>query len=201
MKIDLEISVLNWSHAMLKLFLFLKFNADKNEKTETTLCEISQATGLSVQSIRTMLKNLQLTRKLTYESTRQGIAISTKLKKANTQTNTQINTQKLIGIFSEYYLKTTDHKFLWDGKQTGSIKKLGLKLRSFALSKGLPDTDEQLETSFKLILVNIKDKWMLDNLSPAMINSKINEIIKQIKNGQSKSIGEKRADALKIMCS
>ena len=60
-------------------------------------------------------------------------------------------------------------------------------------SKGIEITDEQTEISFKVFLENINDKWILANYSPAIINSKFNDIITQIyasKRQSSESVAE-----------
>ena len=44
---------------------------------------------------------------------------------------------------------------------------------------------EQIIEAFKFFTSNISDKWILENLSLPVINSKFNKILNQIKNGKS----------------
>ena len=102
-------------------------------------------------------------------------------------------TTKLKNIFSERYTELFGESFYWEVKQTAAIKSIAKKLQFKMQSKGIEITDEQTEISFKVFLENINDKWILANYSPAIINSKFNDIITQIyasKRQSSESVAE-----------
>ena len=77
-----------------------------------------------------------------------------------------------------------------DGVNLSQIQK---KINDLYLARGKGlDSDEDKAAGFKWILEHITDKWILDNFSIPIINSKWNEIINQVsrKNGNSNDKGK-----------
>jgi len=111
------------------------------------------------------------------------------------------NKEKKINIISEFdkqiraegkqfflncYQSKTGSEFYWEGKDAVALIKLLDKIKTKVREK-FPEIEnesaefkEKLASGFEIILTNIKDKWILDNYSLPLINSKFNEIYSQI---------------------
>ena len=93
--------------------------------------------------------------------------------------------------FMNFYSLMFNSEYYWEAKDSVAIKAISKKLQKAANDKGLEDTPENIATNFRILLDRISDKWILDRLSPTIINSKYNEIIsniKQKKHGNSENI-------------
>ena len=77
-------------------------------------------------------------------------------------------------IFLDFYLRNKQIEFYWTAKEAGSLKNLIVKLKHYTEEEKIPDT-------FLAMLEQNKDKWINDNLSVSIINSKFNEIVSKIK--------------------
>jgi len=77
-------------------------------------------------------------------------------------------------IFLDYYLANKQMEFYWNAKEARSLKNLITKLKHYTDEKKIPD-------AFRIMLEQNKDKWINDNLSVSIINSKFNEIVSKIK--------------------
>ena len=88
--------------------------------------------------------------------------------------------------FLDYYLQKKGSEFYWSTKDAANLNKLIAKVEFKVKEKnGSNYTNEDILVGFKLILSNIKDNWIIDNLSIPNINSKFNEIFTQITNGKT----------------
>ena len=83
--------------------------------------------------------------------------------------------------FMNFYSLMFQSEYYWEAKDSVAIKAISKKLQKAAKDKGLEDTPENIATNFGILLNNITDKWIIDRLSPTLINSKYNEIISNIK--------------------
>lgn len=83
--------------------------------------------------------------------------------------------------FMNFYSLMFNSEYYWEAKDSVAIKAISKKLQKAAKDKGLEDTPENIATNFGILLNNITDKWIIDRLSPTLINSKYNEIISNIK--------------------
>lgn len=105
-------------------------------------------------------------------------------KKRRLDISTNSLHQEMKNIFVESYKSKTGLPYFWTGKDGKHLSELVEKIR-FMLQQTKKTYDEdQITTAFQLLLENIDDKWILENLSVAIINSKFNEILLKI-NGQS----------------
>jgi len=77
-------------------------------------------------------------------------------------------------IFLEYYLVNKQIEYYWQAKDGMNLKQLITKLKKYTDEEKIPD-------AFRIILEQNKDKWINDNLSVSIINSKFNEIVSKIK--------------------
>ena len=103
--------------------------------------------------------------------------------------------------FDSFFFGRTNMDFVWSSREMRSLKDLGGKLRSAMKAKGNPDSDEDIAEAFPMFLAIIRDQWILDRLSPSLLNSKYNEIIATHKSSQPNRAEEKRrrADAFDEM--
>lgn len=83
--------------------------------------------------------------------------------------------------FMNFYSLLFNSEYYWEAKDSVAIKAISKKLKKAADDKGLDDTPESIAENFKILLERISDKWILDRLSPTLINGKYNEIISNIK--------------------
>lgn len=83
--------------------------------------------------------------------------------------------------FMNFYSLLFQSEYYWEAKDIVAIKAISKKLQKAANDKGLDNTPENIAGNFQILLENISDKWILDRLSPTLINSKYNEIISNIK--------------------
>lgn len=95
-----------------------------------------------------------------------------KQKKANSEKFTR----ELKAVFGEYYKARTNSEFYWDAKQMAHIAKISAQLTAGMREKGIEPTSESVSANFRALLGSIRNQWILDNLSPAIISSKFNEI-------------------------
>ena len=77
-------------------------------------------------------------------------------------------------MFLDFYLREKQIEYYWTAKEAGSLKNLIVKLKHYTDEEKIPD-------AFMAILTQNKDKWINDNLSVSIINSKFNEIVSKIK--------------------
>lgn len=95
--------------------------------------------------------------------------------------------------FLDFYLEKTTSEYYWqpkDGVATNNIiPKLIFKIKEKNPAAKKENEAEDINKAFKYFASQIKDKWILENLSMPILNSKFNEIINQIlnplKNGKS----------------
>lgn len=84
--------------------------------------------------------------------------------------------------FMNFYSLMFGSEYYWEAKDSVAIKAISKKLQKAAKDKGLEDSPESIASNFKILLENITDKWILERLSPTLINGKYNEIVCNIKN-------------------
>ena len=89
-------------------------------------------------------------------------------------------------FFLNCYQSKTSSDFYWEVKDAVALTKLLDKIKAKVREK-FPEIEnesaefkEKLTSGFQIILTNIKDKWILDNYSLPIINTKFNEIYSQI---------------------
>lgn len=86
-----------------------------------------------------------------------------------------------LSLWFKYYKDRTGENYVMDAKSGNHLKQLLKKIESKMREKGLEPTSDQVVNSLAVLLVSIKDKWILDNLEIAIVNGKFNAIIAQAK--------------------
>lgn len=94
-------------------------------------------------------------------------------------------------IFDKHYHELTQQEYYWTAKEMTALKAIGQKLTKGMQDKGISPSPEELCKNFRLLLSIIEDDWILKNLSPAIINSKYNDIRTQYARRQQ-GAGKKR---------
>jgi len=90
--------------------------------------------------------------------------------------------------FIDFYYEKNKIDYYWSAKEATNLNSLIKKLKfSIEKKEDVAPTNDQVLNGFKYILKNINDKWVLKNLSIAIINSKYNEIISQLTSGNNKN--------------
>jgi hypothetical protein len=74
--------------------------------------------------------------------------------------------------------------YYWEGAKDAmsinrTVKKIQFKMREKHQREA---TEDEIVHSYKILLASIKDEWILNNLSPAMVDSKFNQIVGTLKN-------------------
>lgn len=101
----------------------------------------------------------------------------------------------LKNIFMDAYLKKNKEPFYWNTKDAVALNKIIDQIIFRIKHKGLELIDENIKTSFFLILEkSIEDKYINENFNLSIINLKINDIISKIKS-KSTNIDELRESA------
>lgn len=106
--------------------------------------------------------------------------------------------------YLEFYLEKTKSEYYFDAKDgykiNSIIKKLLFKIKEKNPAIKKESESEEINKGFKYLLSEIKDPWILSNLSLSIIDSKFNEIINQILNpkinGQQDNNEERRKEIL-----
>ena len=93
-------------------------------------------------------------------------------------------------VFEQQYLQKKGEDYYYTPKDAQAIKQLLNKIKS-KMPDEEKDNEESLETNFTAFIQAILnsgkvEKWVLDNFSLPVINSKFNEIYAQLKNGTSR---------------
>lgn len=90
---------------------------------------------------------------------------------------------RLKKFFLDWYKKEYKDSYYWQAKDSISIKriikKIGFKIKE---KNNAEATDEQILKSFEIVITNIEDDWILSNLSVNLIDSKLNQLVNQLRN-------------------
>lgn len=84
--------------------------------------------------------------------------------------------------FLKFYKIKKKKDYYFTGKDGAAIKQLISKLEFSIKSENLEISNENIQATFQKLLKENNDKWINDNLSLPIINSKYNEIISKITN-------------------
>jgi hypothetical protein len=101
---------------------------------------------------------------------------------------------KMRDVFKEFYFKNKKIEYLWDAKNAGALAQIISKIKKIAGE----DPDSILQ-SWQVILEKNQDKWINDNLSVPLINSKFNEIVAKIKGHDSSDLKSYTQQLMKEM--
>jgi len=89
-------------------------------------------------------------------------------------------TSTLKSIWETYYTGMTGASYYFDDKSLIALAEIEVKVKH-SVSEG-KNPSMPIEQAFEFILNNIKDNWIISNLSLEVINSKYNTIISNIRN-------------------
>lgn len=93
-------------------------------------------------------------------------------------------------IFEAIYLQKKGTEYYFEGKDAGAISRLIKKIQA-KMPENERFENHAIAENFKIFIEAIfnsgrVEKWIIDNLSLSIINSKFNEIYSQLKNGTAK---------------
>jgi len=94
--------------------------------------------------------------------------------------------------FLQFYQDHKRKKYLWSGKDGSQLKLLIGKLISLLRQTGSEPTVKTIETALLHLLLqlpSLRNQWIFENLSIAILSSKFNEITDQIINNNNKING------------
>lgn len=111
---------------------------------------------------------------------------SEKEKKKKTKGPSNPYHKHMKSIFMDHYEKDKGISYYWNVKDSVGLNQLTKKIEFTLREGGKVVGEEAILSAFKFILEHNPDKWVEENLSPAILNSKYNEIIQKIKSGRSK---------------
>lgn len=99
--------------------------------------------------------------------------------------------------FLEFYLENKGCEYYFTGADAGSLKQL---LQKIGFLQPKADASQNL-SAFCLLLDKLQngDKWVFDNLSLKILNSKFNEIVGKLKASKNVKYDSIEAEALKII--
>lgn len=108
------------------------------------------------------------------------------------------NSSRGFVLMKERFLKIVSDRqmeYFFSPKDAGGLKKIESKMIHLCKAKneGKTVTDEKLADAFEYLLTHIKSKFVLENFSISIIDSKWNEIVNEVKNGKN---GSSRDDKL-----
>ena len=91
-------------------------------------------------------------------------------------------------IFENFYSSKFKTNYIFTGaKDATNLKSLLTKIATKVKESEMEVTEENQLNGFKHYLESITDRWVLDNLSISLVNSKFNELFKSAKNGTAKT--------------
>lgn len=88
-------------------------------------------------------------------------------------------------LFEDYFRATFYNEYYWTPKDAGAMSQLLKKINFSREQKRMPTDDDSMIKALKAFLGSIKDTWILEHFSVAIINSKYNEIVASAKDLKS----------------
>ncbi len=102
--------------------------------------------------------------------------------------------------FEQHFFNEKGIEYYWEGKDGNALKSIITKLRKATNDQGEISDDNKILETWQVILKNIHDKWIKENLSVPLINSKYNQIVATIVNrGQGSELQEYKEKITKQM--
>jgi len=145
-----------------------------NKYSILTVCnyELYQGSinGINNQTNKQLTNNQQTTNKQSTTTNKEK-----KDNKDNKEKKEPSFHAKMREEFESFYFKQKEIEYYWQAKDGMALKQIITKLK-----KHSEDEDKILE-AWQVILQHNNDKWINDNLSVSIINSKYNEIIAKMK--------------------
>ncbi len=90
--------------------------------------------------------------------------------------------------FLTFYKQHFGNDYYWSPKDAGQMKNLINKLRFTLRNNGMTETNENILNALDALLAGINNQWVLDNFTVAIIASKYNEIVAQMKVNTSTNL-------------
>ena len=88
-------------------------------------------------------------------------------------------------LFEDYFRATFSNEYYWTPKDAGAMSQLLKKINFSREQKRMSTDDDSMIKALKAFLESIKDTWILEHFSVAIINSKYNEIVASAKDLKS----------------
>ena len=104
---------------------------------------------------------------------------------------------KALEIWFAFYQERKREKYMMDAKSGMHLKQLLKKIEFRLKDKGIEASEERVLNAFAVFLMVIKDKWILDNLELAIVNSKYNVIISKASEHSPFVVASRIADIIK----
>jgi hypothetical protein len=101
----------------------------------------------------------------------------------NKDNNLSLHQSAIAAFCDDYKVRFKTAYVVNGGKDGTAIKALLKKIEAKTTESGIEPTHENILTGLTHYLKSITDKWVIDNYSIALINSKFNELFKTAKNG------------------
>lgn len=90
-------------------------------------------------------------------------------------------------LFEARFREIFSEEYYWTAKDASAMKQLLGKLEFQRRQKEMPTDESSLLYAFQVFLSSIRERWICENFSLSVINSKFNEIISQARNGKNNS--------------
>jgi DNA replication protein DnaD len=84
-------------------------------------------------------------------------------------------------FFISYVKSKINPDYVFDSREGKHLKDILKKITAMVKSNGQVVTDSNVEETFRYIITNITDKWLLERFTLSKINSQFNETIQSIK--------------------
>ena len=90
-------------------------------------------------------------------------------------------------IFLDFYFEHKKVDYIWSAKDALNLNQIISKIRSLINTSAHPEKAGTVESNFLHILKKIQkaDRWIFDNLGPATINSKFNQLIAKMQKPEA----------------
>lgn len=126
----------------------------------------------------------------------QDMVLSLTTKQKSTREEKDLH-NSLKQVFLDYYKSTFQNDYYWDVKDSVAVKRIIKKIAYKVKSKTNNDaTDQEIINSFSIVLKSIEDDWILANISVNLIDTKLNQLVSQLRNTkQAKANDTRKEDA------
>jgi F0F1-type ATP synthase delta subunit len=96
----------------------------------------------------------------------------------------------LKNCFLAEYKRRTNLDFQFNGKEGNHLKQLATKIKNSLTGAGAEVSEQTMVNTLQALMTKHNDRWINDNFSISILNSKYNEIVSNIKNRQPKTAAD-----------
>lgn len=125
----------------------------------------------------------------------QDIVLSLAVKPKSTREEKDLH-NSLKTWFMQWYSQAYQNEYYWEAKDSVAIKRIIKKIAYKVKAKTSAEaTDSEILKSFEVVVISIKDDWILANISVNLIDAKFNQLVSQLRNTkQAKTDATKQSD-------